>query len=388
MGDNTDRPVVLAVDDTPMNLEIVIGILTPEYQVKAATSGAAALRIVEKQLPDIILLDIMMPGMNGLEVCRKLKEDPRSADIPVIFLTAKDQTEDEAEGFELGAADYILKPVNPPILQARVKTHLALKQSMDALQKTSAALARAKKRMELELNVGRDIQQSMLPADIPHRKEVTLCASMEAAREVGGDFYDFYMLSEDELFFCVADVSGKGVPAALFMAMSKILIKSRARDVSAPSEIITRVNTELSEDNPECMFVTVFLAVLNLRSGSLRFTNAGHNPPLIRRASGDVEEISEIHGPVPGIMPGEAYAEGTLQMKPGDVLLVFTDGVTEAMDVNDNQYGEDRLFKVLASLPDGDAQNLVNHVKQSVSDFAVGTQQFDDITMIAARYNG
>jgi serine phosphatase RsbU (regulator of sigma subunit)/CheY-like chemotaxis protein len=382
------RPVVLAVDDTPQNLDVVKGILTPEYRIKVATNGPAALRIVEKQLPDIILLDIMMPGMSGLEVCQQLKANPRSADIPVIFLTAKDQTEDETEGFELGAADYILKPVNPPILQARVKTHLALKQSMDSLQQTSAELARAKQRMELELNVGRDIQQSMLPTTVPDHKEVTLCASMDAAREVGGDFYDYYMLTENELCFCVADVSGKGVPAALFMAMSKILIRSRARDERGPAEIITRVNAELSEDNPECMFVTVFFAVLNLCTGELVYTNGGHNPPLIRRASGEVEALREIHGPVVAVMPGEDYEQSTLQMAPGDVLLVFTDGVTEAMDTDKNLYGDERLFDVLKAMPDSSAQAAVKCVNESVAAFAAGAEQADDITMLAVQYNG
>ena len=388
MDNKEQRPVVLAVDDTPQNLDVVKGILTPEYRIKVATNGPAALRIVEKQLPDIILLDIMMPGMSGLEVCQQLKANPRSADIPVIFLTAKYQTEDETEGFELGPADYILKPVNPPILQARVKTHLALKQSMDALQRTSAELARAKARMELELTVGRDIQKSMLPGVAPDRKEVTLCASMEAAREVGGDFYDYYMLSENELCFCVADVSGKGVPAALFMAMSKILIKSRATDDRDPAKVIARVNDELGEDNPECMFVTVFFAVLNLCTGELTFTNAGHNPPLIRKASGEVEVVCDLHGPVAGVLPGEDYRQSTLQMESGDVLLVFTDGVTEAMDVDRNLYGDDRLFDVLKAVPDCSAQAVVKCVNESVEAFAVGTEQADDITMIAVQYNG
>lgn len=388
MDKKDQRPVVLAVDDTPQNLDVVKGILTPEYRIKIATNGPAALRIVEKQLPDIILLDIMMPGMSGLEVCQQLKANPHTAGVPVIFLTAKDQTEDETEGFGLGAADYILKPVNPPILQARVKTHLALKQSMDALQRTSAELARAKARMELELTVGRDIQKSMLPTVTPDRKEVTLCASMEAAREVGGDFYDYYMLSENELCFCVADVSGKGVPAALFMAMSKILIKSRAKDDRDPAKVIARVNNELGEDNPECMFVTVFFGVLNLCTGELEYTNAGHNPPLIRKASGEVEVVDDLHGPVAGVMPGEDYGQSTLQMEPGDVLLVFTDGVTEAMDVDRNLYGDDRLFDVMKAVPDNSAQAVVNCVKESVDAFAVGTEQADDITMIALQYNG
>ena len=388
MNDESERPVVLAVDDTPENLDVVKGILVPDYRVKAATSGAAALRIVEKQPPDIILLDIMMPEMSGLEVCRRLKANPLTADIPVIFLTAKDQTADEAEGFLLGAADYILKPVRPPILKARVKTHVALKQSIDSLQETSDALAVAKKRMEQELNVGRDIQESMMPHQVPDRPEINLVAHMNAAREVGGDFYDYNMLNEDELYFCVADVSGKGVPSALFMAMSKILMKSRAVDNKSPAEILSRVNSELSEDNPECMFVTVFLGVLTLSTGELLFTNAGHNPPLIRRAGGGVDVVPGRHGPAIGIVPGTQFKESTLQLQPGDVLLVFTDGVTEAMDTSRNLYSDERLMNLLEDLPESGAAQILNAVRESVDEFARGAEQADDITMITLQYNG
>ena len=166
--EHREKPVVLAVDDTPENLDVVKGILTPEFTVRAATSGKMALKIIEKQQPDIILLDIMMPGMSGYDVCELLKADPSTRDIPVIFLTAMEQTTDEAKGFELGAADYITKPVNPPILEARVRTHLALKFAMDELQSAYAVIKKQKDRMQEELNVGRDIQMSMLPVSYTH----------------------------------------------------------------------------------------------------------------------------------------------------------------------------------------------------------------------------
>jgi serine phosphatase RsbU (regulator of sigma subunit)/CheY-like chemotaxis protein len=386
--DDEIKPVVLAIDDTPENLDVVKGILVPDYMVKAVTNGAAALKLVAKQPPDIILLDIMMPDMDGYEVCRRLKSNPATAAIPVIFLTAKDQTADEAEGFALGAADYIHKPVNPPILQARVKTHVALKKSIDELHDLSVALAAAKERMEIELNVGRDIQKSMLPDTVPGCKEISLSASMDAAREVGGDFYDYFMLNEEELCFCVADVSGKGVGAALFMAMSKLLIKSRAVDDKQPSKIMTRVNTDLAKDNPECMFVTVFLAVINLRTGQVTYTNAGHNSPLIKRACGDVEEIADRHGPILGIEEGRSYGESRVLLGQGDVLLVFTDGVTEALDRDNRLYSDDRLIETVQGIHDISADSVLKGVRDSVDEFALGAEQADDITMIALQYNG
>ena len=166
-----------------------------------------------------------MPEMDGYEVCQRLKGNPMTSEIPVIFLTAKDQTMDEAKGFELGAADYILKPVSPPILKARVDTHLTLRRQMQVIRGH-------KERMEKELNVGSEIQMSMLPVTFPpfpNRKEFDLFASLQPAREVGGDFYDFFFIDDSRLCFSVGDVSGKGVPAALFMAMTKTLLKSREK---------------------------------------------------------------------------------------------------------------------------------------------------------------
>jgi sigma-B regulation protein RsbU (phosphoserine phosphatase) len=306
----------------------------------------------------------------------------------VIFLTAKDQTADEAEGFALGAADYIHKPVNPPILQARVKTHVSLKKSMDDLQDLSEALAIAKERMEAELNVGHDIQHSMLPDTMPDCAEIELCASMDAAREVGGDFYDYFMLNDEELCFCVADVSGKGVGSALFMAMTKLLLKSRASDDKLPSKILTRVNAELARDNPTCMFVTVFLAAINLRTGKVTYTNAGHNLPLIKRASGEVEEVPDLHGPVVGVMEDRDYGESSVDLGPGDVLLVFTDGVTEALDKEGSLYSDARLLQTMQDISEISADSILKIVRGSVEEFALGAEQADDITMISLQYNG
>ena len=388
MSNEDIRPVVLAVDDTPENLDVVKGILVPEYKVKAVNNGAAALKLAQKQPPDIILLDVMMPDMDGHEVCRQLKANPVTAGIPVIFLTAKDQTADEAEGFSLGAADYIHKPVNPPILQARVRTHVALKKSIDDLHNVSQALTVAKERMEIELNVGRDIQKSMLPATAPVCTEIALCASMVAAREVGGDFYDYFMLNDDELCFCVADVSGKGVGAALFMAMAKLLIKSRASDDQQPGKIMTRVNYDLAVDNAECVFVTVFLATINLRTGRVTYSNGGHNPPLIKRVSGEVEEVLERHGPVLAIDEGRTYGQSSVDLAPGDVLLVFTDGVTEAMNTVEKLYSDERLLNTVRGITEINADSVLTTVRDSVDEFAQGAEQADDITMITLQYKG
>lgn len=390
---NDDKPkqTILAVDDTPENLDVVKGILTPEYVVKAAVNGKMALKIAQAQPPNLILLDIMMPGMDGYEVCTALKADTKTRDIPVIFLTAMDQTRDETKGFELGAADYIMKPVSPPVLEARVKTHLALKQNMDELQKAYGVIKGQKERMQEELNVGREIQMSLIPRDFPafpDNNEFDLYAILEPAREVGGDLYDFYFLDEERLCFCIGDVSGKGVPAALFMAMTKTLIKSRSVDDYSTASIATHVNDELSEENPQSMFVTLFLAILNIRSGDLLYTNAGHNPSYVKRADGTVEALKQIHGPIVGAMPGLTYKEASVKLERGDGILLYTDGVTEAMNAAGDLYSDPRLDKLVESTTFESTSRVTDTVMQDVVAFEADAERADDITILALTYNG
>jgi sigma-B regulation protein RsbU (phosphoserine phosphatase) len=388
MSDTPAKYTILAVDDTPENLDVVKGILSSDYIVKAATSGAMALKIAEKQLPDLILLDIMMPEMDGYEVCQKLKENEATKDIPVIFLTAMDQTTDEKRGFELGAADYMTKPVNPPILKARVSTHLALKHSMDELQSTYDIIKKHKDRMEQELNVAHDIQMSMLPqndAPFPDRQEFELRAMLIPAREVGGDFYDYFFINDDEICLIVGDVSGKGVPAALFMAVSKTMLKTSAMDDPSPASILTRVNDELSADNPSCMFVTVFLAVANVRTGNVRYSNAGHNPPYLLHKNGALTCLDQRHGPILGAMGGIAFKESTAEIRKGELIYVFTDGVTEAMDAGGQLYSEARLEEVLTQSNNTMATDLIQRSLDDVNAHAYGAEQSDDITVLAFR---
>jgi len=387
---SSDKPVVLAVDDTPENLDVVKGILGDDYVIKAAVNGKLALKIAETQSPDLILLDIMMPEMDGYEVCERLKQNPATANIPVIFLTAKDQDTDEARGFELGAADYIQKPVNALILKSRAKTHIQLKKNLDELHAAYELINSQRQRMQDELDVGREIQMSMLQRDyplFPDRGEFSVHAELIPAREVSGDFYDLFFVNPDELCLVVADVSGKGVPSALFMAVSKTLFRARAMDDRSPASIMTRVNNELSQNNPSCMFVTVFLAILNVKTGELRYTNAGHNPPLLRSAAGEITVVRNIHGPIAGAVEELAYGEDLLLLGQGDLLLAFTDGVTEAMNRADELYSDARLEAWAADEPGSVAEGWVRDLVRSVSEFADGAEQSDDITIMALRFD-
>ena len=263
-------------------------------------------------------------------------------------------------------------------------------EMVSRLAETLALVTAAKDRMEEELNIGRDIQMSMVPLTFPafpEHDEFAIFATLKPAREVGGDFYDFFFIDDDHLCFCVGDVSGKGVPAALFMAVTRTLVRAHATGDRSPATILTRVNEVLSADNPSCMFVTLFLGVLDVRSGECLYTNAGHNPPYCVGPQG-VEALAGRHGPVVGVMEGLNYEEGQRRLSGGETLVVFTDGVTEAMNPADELLGEPRLAARLAQRTAVAVPELVDRVVRLVDEFEAGTDQSDDVTVLALRFNG
>ncbi len=248
----------------------------------------------------------------------------------------------------------------------------------------------AKERLESELNIARNIQMSFLPKQFPPYpgiNEFDLYAMLEPAREVGGDLYDFFMLDEDHLFFGVGDVSGKGVPSALFMAVTKTLFKGMAHPDLSPSTIMARVNDELRESNEALMFVTVFCGILNIRTGEFQYTNAGHNPPVYIPRDRDPEWLKIPRGFILGVEEF-AYATQTLQMKPGDQILLYTDGVTEAMNTEKKLYGDPRMMETIAAAPKDPPRALVESLMQSVHAYAAGEPQSDDVTILSVTYYG
>lgn len=383
---------ILIVDDERFNINVLSDLLKPTYKIMAAINGQQALKAARSaNPPDLILLDVMMPEIDGYEVCRQLKADESTRTIPIIFVTAMGEESDETKGLELGAADYILKPVSPPILEARVKTHLALRKHMSDLQQAYSIIKAQKDRMETELNVGREIQMSLVPQvfpAFPDRQEIDLDALLEPAREVGGDLYDYYFLDRDNLCFCIGDVSGKGVPAALFMAITKTLIKSRSVDDYSTASIVTHLNDELSEDNTTSMFVTLFLAILHVPTGEFVYTNAGHNPTMIKRVGGEIETLTNRHGPIVGAMPGLAYKEDRVTLHRGDLMLLYTDGVTEAMNPAGDLYSDSRLASLVGQAPHGAPHDLVASVLKDVVEFESGAERADDITIVSLKYSG
>jgi len=386
------RQKILIVDDERFNINVLADLLKPNYKIMAAINGKQALKAVQSDSPpDLILLDVMMPEMDGHEVCRKLKADEKTRDIPVIFVTAMGGESDETKGLDIGAVDYITKPISSAIVEARVKTHLSLRQQTRDLQEAKALIEVQKDRMQDELNVAKNIQLSMLPQDFPaypDHDEFMLHASMEAAREVGGDFYDFFFIDEDHLCVCIGDVSGKGVPAALFMAISKTLIRSRAKNDLSTASILTQVNDEIDATNEAAMFVTVFLAIINIRTGNMLYTNAGHNPPFIKRSNSTLECLGSRHGPVIGAMDGMTYKEDKTLLAKNDLVFLYTDGVTEAFDSESNLFSEKRLADLLSLRKYVSVEDIINSTVSEVNRFQGDAEQADDITVLAIEFLG
>ncbi len=385
-----EQQKILIVDDERFNINVLADLLKPDYKIMAVKNGKQALKAANiTNSPDLILLDIMMPEMDGYEVCRRLKAEKATRDIPVIFITAMGETSDETKGFELGAVDYITKPISPPIVQARVKTHLALKRNMKELQHAYRIIESQKERMQEELDVAHDIQMSMVPQTFPpfpERDEFSIHAALIPAREVGGDFYDFFFLDENNLCFCIGDVSGKGVPAALFMAVTQTLIKARGMEDFSTASIITSVNEELRQGNQKFMFVTIFIGILNILSGELTYTSAGHNPTYIRHKNGEMVRLDEKHGPVVGVSPGLAYKEDSIQLSKGDMVFAYTDGIPEARNTEKSFFGDERLSELLISRGFDSSEDVVEFIVSAVNTFEEGADQADDITAMAITY--
>ncbi|MCX6373326.1 MAG: SpoIIE family protein phosphatase [Actinobacteria bacterium] len=246
-----------------------------------------------------------------------------------------------------------------------------------------------KERMEGELNVAREIQLGIVPAifpPFPEREEFDLHASLESAREVGGDLYDFFLLDDDHLCMAIGDVSGKGVPASLFMAVTITLLRAVGHRTSLPDEVLARVNAPLCRDNDAAMFVTLFFAVCDVRTGEMTYSSGGHPPPYIVRADGAVEPLPRTAGAGLGVSSRIAFGTGTAKLECGDGLLLYTDGVTEAMDAAGGMFGEERLVAALGGVAAQDgAAHMMAAVRAAVDGFTAGAEQYDDITMLGFR---
>jgi sigma-B regulation protein RsbU (phosphoserine phosphatase) len=368
---------ILIVDDVPANVDVLVQALRGEYQLSVAIDGTTGLRTTEKLLPDLVLLDIVMPGIDGYEVCRRLRASPRTREIPVMFLSSLEEVQDKAKGFEVGGNDYLAKPFAILEVKARVRSLLRAKAYVDGV----------KEKIAYELRIAREIQMGILPPDVSAATAGTgleAHAVLHPAQEVGGDLYEALPLPDGNLLAVMGDVSGKGIPAALFMAVTMTLVRAMAPDSRGPEEILRRVNDALASHNPHTMFVTLLCAIYDVRTGRLEYASAGHPPPVLIR-EGSAQFLPLKPGMMAGIAAGLSAPSQSVQLQSGDLVVFYTDGVTEAFNAAGDLYGESKLLEEIAGQSGQTAAATTDALLRSVRAHAGECPQSDDIAMLVLR---
>jgi len=378
---SNDKKIVLVVDDAPANIQIVNSILKDIYRLRIATNGDKALELVKTApVPDLVLLDVIMPGMDGYEVCRRLKADPETRDIPVIFLTGQTEIEDETRGFEVGAVDYIHKPFSPPVVKARVQTHLVLRGIRQQLAQQLQAIQK-------ELETARQIQHSILPESVPQIPGLDIAARYLPMAAVAGDFYDFVVLDSQRVGIFVADVSGHGMPAALIASMLKIAFAAQADHAADPAMVLQGLNQALC-GKFQHHYVTAAYAVIDMEKHVLTYAGAGHPPSLLwNRSSGDVREVAE-NGLFLGKFVFATYTSVEVPIAPGDWYLLYTDGIPETTNPSQIEFGTERFREFLSHDRNTSANQFADQLLQDLAQWSgrpEGEDLDDDITMVAVR---
>jgi sigma-B regulation protein RsbU (phosphoserine phosphatase) len=351
------QKTILIVDDTPINIGVISGALKDSYATKVATSGEKALAIASgAEKPDLILLDVMMPEMDGYEVCRRLKANPATKDIPVIFLTGQTQADDETKGFEVGAVDYIHKPFSAAVVKARVRTHLMLREA-------HAQIAKQLVEINTELEMARQIQLSILPSNTPKIAGMEIVARYIPMTSVAGDFYDFIVVDTNHIGILIADVSGHGLPAALIASMLQVALTAQVRHASEPGKVLAGLNHALC-GKFQHNFVTAAYVYVDLEKNVMTYGGAGHPPVLLcRKSNGRASQLLE-NGLVLGQFEEATYDSLQVPIEAGDRFVLYTDGILETSNPSDEEFGTERFMrfmetrKTLAAAPFSDALML------------------------------
>jgi len=384
---------ILIVDDEPFNVDYLEQELEDlNYETITAVNGQEALKKMVSESPDLVLLDIMMPIMDGFTVLEKVKADPAIRSISVIVISANNDLRSVVKGIQLGAEDYLPKPFEPTLLKARIQSSLEKKHLRD-LQDLYL------KSLEKEFNIARDIQKEFLPSELPEVAGWEIASYFKAAREVAGDFYDAFLLRDGKLMFLVADVCGKGIGAALFMTLFRSLIRAASIDslltpvseqIFTPSEqllhTVSLTNNYVAEVHETAsMFATVFIGILDPNDGKLTYINCGNNPALIIGADGNVHDELKPTGPVVGAIPKAKFNVKEIILANNETVLAFTDGIPDAQNSNGEFFDNGRLLAILPKEKTPIA--LLNAIEIELNEFIGSAEQFDDITLIAFKRN-
>jgi phosphoserine phosphatase RsbU/P len=379
MNHTDQKKTVLLVDDAPANIQIVNSILKDIYKIRIATSGAKALELAKvAPPPDLILLDVMMPEMDGYEVCTQLKLRSETRDIPVIFLTGQTNVDEETRGFDVGAVDYIHKPFSPAVVKARVQTHLVLRGIREQLAQQLLTI-------QNELETARQIQLSILPCEIPKIEGLDIAARYVPMTSVAGDFYDFIVVDEEHIGILVADVSGHGMPAALIASMLKIALSGQGAHAADPAQVLAGLNQTLC-GKFQYQYVTAAYLFVDMQKRTLTYAGAGHTPLLLWGGSSKgVRDVAE-NGLVLGKFPFATYSSVELPLTAGDRALLYTDGISETTNLAGVQFGIDCFKEFLGTDQSTSADQFADRLLEELSrwsDRGSAEDLDDDITMVA-----
>jgi len=381
---------ILSVDDE-VDLELLFTqhfrkkIRNGEYEFLFAHNGVEALQILLKhQDISIILSDINMPEMDGLTLLAKVKEMGNPA-LKCIMVSAYGDMKNIREAMNHGAFDFSTKPIDLDDLDRTIEKAVAEIEFIQASLREHGQLEDIRN----DLSIASQIQHAILPRsfnlEMSGGENVDIYAKMDAAKDVGGDIYDFFPIDDHRFGFTIADVSGKGIPASIFMAVSRTLIKAYGVRGMSSHECMNQVNKLLCEESLNSMFVTAIYGIYDINDGTIEYTNAGHNFPFIMKSDGSVEMVKSHINLVLGIMNDVEFEPDTLKLEPGDTLITYTDGITEAENESKEQYSEQSLENLLKTLKGANSEQIVNAVLKSVRTFAAGAVQSDDITQLVIR---
>lgn len=396
---------ILVVDDNEMNRDMLSRRLSRiGHNVQMAPDGESALVLIEREPFDVVLLDVMMPGIDGFQVLERIRAQRSPTQLPVIMATAKDQSGDIVQALQMGANDYVTKPLDFPVVQARVQTQISLKRSVEqivALERDVAQknerLQAANARMRRELEAAARIQQSLLPTETPWVPGARFAWAYRPCQELAGDILNVFRLDDSHVGLYLLDVSGHGVAAALLsVTLSRLLTPSvdggsplRRRladgsriEIAAPAEVVEVLNRQFPMDLENGQYFTLVYGVYNWRTGELSYVRAGHPPPLRVRRTGDATRL-DVPGTPVGMFEDMRYEEARLMLEPGDRVYIFSDGLSEAMDARREQFGEERILESFRAETSTPLSLSVQGLVRRIEDWSGPSGPHDDVSLLA-----
>ncbi len=372
------RSRILVVDDFPTGRRLLAHKLKENYSVTTAASGEEAVALANQHQPDLILLDVEMPGLDGFGTLELLRRGVIEETVPVIFVTARRDKESRNKGLAAGAVDFLTKPYDKEELLIKVTNHLALHEARKQLD-------HANRQMAEELKMASDLQRALLPSQFPANERLTFCAVFIPASQASGDLYDVVTLPNGQIAFAQVDVSGHGVRSAMIGAMFKMGFQATSKSDFSPSLFLARLNDDLVAVTPDTDYLTAFCGLIDRDSQELVYSNAGHPRPFLYQHA--LQEVLELRegGMMVGAYPGMDYDEGRQKLNPGDKMLAYTDGVTEAPHRDDGVsrlYGKDRLRDLFVRNVDRQPQDIVEEILADVKEFQGSSAFQDDVSLL------